>query len=166
MQGDIRTIKTVTFYPVFAKMDVKYYGNFSDETLKRCVCCDKYHLITLEICPETNISIMEEEKQQTELKIRQTKAKKLRTTYEEKHLTCWKNEWQLYMAIFGVVVTIFMALFFIPKENNLWHVLFTAIFSAVWFLFWFFRFAERFKKIKIQANEIFQRTLNGEEVVV
>jgi hypothetical protein len=129
---------------------------------RRCpfIECGHYHWDLLDICPTTKKSIADELRRQKEITERKERAWDARMVYYKKHLNGWKNNWRIMAAAFFLLAIMFAEKARIIIFNNLLPVVFITL--LVWFVWECWRRSRHEK----QAEKIYERILDGEEVTV
>ena len=152
---------------VDGRMVLLYKGGKREE-FRKCPFpgCKFYHSEDLEFCPVTNGSIVEEEKRREEKTIRRIAADRVKARYEKEHLSGWKKRWREIVFFLGALgLTALTYTFSLASGLKVgYSMAFSVVVCFAWSYFWGNKLTKYVKQIRAQADEIYQRTLKGEEI--
>jgi len=165
-------IKSVEYDPKYEEMNIEFFGGRGRETLKKCLCCEQYHVASLGVCPKTGKLLMaeawrqaEEEERSRAMTRRQTKAEEAKARYLKDNFAGFRSHWRALMAMPGGLV-IFVIVTYVLKvvlDKDRDAALIGFVIFIAWFLFWVLIDKRRYKIIRKRAENIFYRVCIEEE---
>ncbi len=140
------------------------FGDGEKEEFRRCPFsnCGLHHSTELVVCTTTGEPIVEEWKRRKEAARREKLAEEARTRYREKYLPEWMEKMLARLLLLATVILLFYIFFSPSSLKNLTIGIGSALFILT--IPWDIWKSRREKRIKEQADAIYQRVLKGEEV--